>query len=87
MEVRMAMVMRKAVVNWDKCWNAQNQHVLGHSDLSKKWSCTYPLDNIQRVCTTNSSEAGLKNSHPLPFQKTTVPMLSKDSVANLSSRI
>ena len=70
-----------------KCWNAQNQHVPGHSNLSKTWSCTYLLDNIQRVSTTNSNEAGLKNSHPFRFQKMTVPMLSRDRVANLSSRM
>ena len=87
MEVRMIVVMQKAAVNWGWCWNAKNQHVLEHSDLSKKWSCTYLLDNIQRACTTNSNEAGLKNSHPLPFQKVPVPMLSRDRVTNLSSRI
>ena len=81
MEARMTMAMRKAAVNWGKCWDAQNQHVLVHSNLSKKWSCTYLLDNVKRVCTTNSNEAGLRNSHPLPFQKTAVPMLSRDRVS------
>lgn len=54
------MVMQKAAVNWGKCWNSQNLHVLGHSNLSKGWSCTYLLTGIQRVCATNSNEAGLK---------------------------
>ena len=78
MEACMTMVIQKAAVNRGKCWNAQNQHVLGLSDLSTKWSCTYLLDNIQRAYTTNSNEAELKNSHPLPW---------RDRVANLSSRI
>ena len=47
METRMKMVMQRAAVNWDKCWNAQNQHVPGHSNLSKTWSCTYLLECVR----------------------------------------